>query len=142
MKRLAVFDRVCKGCGELIPESKAPQAKYCTDICGARVRRRNWELANRDKLLSNKRAYNERRRATPEGKYADHRQRAKSSNIPFTLTFEEWWGLWEPFYEERGLGGYVMCRTDDEGGYELGNVRIDTQANNNREARGCELVYD
>lgn len=70
-------------------------------------------------------------------KYTDHKHRAKQSGVEFKLTYEEWWEIWEPHWEGRGLGGLVMCRYGDNGAYEVGNVRIDTQANNNREAHGC-----
>lgn len=67
--------------------------------------------------------------------YLMHRARAHRSDIPFRLTFLEWWSYWEPYYKQRGtrLGCKVMCRKNDSGGYEIGNVRIDTVTSNAHE---------
>jgi len=70
---------------------------------------------------------------TPEGRYSKQKEHAKTRGIGFNLTFDEWWELWQPHYAERGQGGLMMCRTNDEGAYELGNVRIDTHRNNIKE---------
>jgi len=65
-------------------------------------------------------------------KFRSHKSNASKRGIPFKLTFEQWWELWEPHWEERGRnkGCKVMCRYLDSGGYEVGNVRIDTVAAN------------
>jgi hypothetical protein len=59
---------------------------------------------------------------------------AKTRGIPFLLTFEEWWQIWQDsgHWEERGnlSGQYVMCRNADQGPYAVGNVRIDTVRGN------------
>lgn len=57
---------------------------------------------------------------------------AAGRGIAFSLTFEDWWALWAPHWHRRGTGrdDMQMCRTRDEGGYELGNVRIATQREN------------
>jgi len=49
---------------------------------------------------------------TPQQKYGNHKVSAKSRGIPFNLTFEEWWSLWEPHWEFRGSQAHelVMCR--------------------------------
>ncbi len=82
------------------------------------------------------------REYTPKQKYELHRRGAIKRGIAFKLTFEEWWGLWEPHWEKRGVGGQdlCMCRTRDEGAYELGNVRIATKKENAQEAAVARLV--
>ena len=71
-------------------------------------------------------------------KYACHKSKAKQRKIDFNLTFEEWWGIWQQSgkWNERGCrkGQYVMSRYNDAGAYEVGNVFIQTQEENRREA--------
>lgn len=64
--------------------------------------------------------------------YRKHAASAVPRGIEFKMTFSEWWSLWEPHYEKRGrnVGQMVMCRTNDQGAYEIGNVRIDTVQGN------------
>jgi hypothetical protein len=76
---------------------------------------------------------------TPERKkYDDQKAKAKCRGIEFTLTFEEWWDIWQQSgkWAERGIrkGQYVMSRNADIGGYTLGNVKIQTVGDNNKEA--------
>lgn len=60
-----------------------------------------------------------------------HRSSAESRNIPFRLTFAEWFTLWEPYWPAKQLGALLhMCRNGDTGAYEVGNVRIDTSTGN------------
>jgi hypothetical protein len=58
--------------------------------------------------------------------------------VDFRLTFGEWWALWHESgkWSSRGCktGQYVMCRYDDAGHYEVGNVFIATTDDNHREA--------
>ena len=63
-----------------------------------------------------------------------HRSRAEWRGIPFRLTFGEWSALWAPHWAGREQRRLVMARTGDQGAYELGNVRIATCAENNKEA--------
>ena len=81
-----------------------------------------------------KRAYNQ----SPKGRFAKHKANTKRRDVEFLLTFAEWWAIWEPHWEQRGNLGHelCMCRTDDTGPYEVGNVRIDTNANNIKEMNG------
>lgn len=74
---------------------------------------------------------------------------AKKRGIDFNLTFSQWWGLWREKYHLRGTrkGEYVMCRTLDEGPYQIGNVRIDFSSANghekkssNRAKHGCRFA--
>lgn len=82
------------------------------------------------------------RNHTPKAKYALHRSQAGRRGIAFTLTFDEWWAIWEPHWEKRGSGGQqmCMCRTRDEGAYALGNVRIATNKENRQEAAVAKKV--
>lgn len=68
-------------------------------------------------------------------KYESQKRNAISRGIEFKLTFEEWWAIWEPHYDDRGRnkGKLCMCRTMDSGAYEVGNVRIDYVESNGHE---------
>jgi hypothetical protein len=68
-----------------------------------------------------------------------HKGGAASRGLAFSLTFEQWWWLWEPHYANRGNKPHQMCmsRFHDCGGYEMGNVRIATNAINARERVEC-----
>tara|TARA_R110000851_G_scaffold61962_6_gene142520 strand:+ start:4809 stop:5204 length:396 start_codon:yes stop_codon:yes gene_type:complete len=72
---------------------------------------------------------------TPRAKYCKQKNHAKTRGIPFNLTFEEWWEMWEPHFRNRGknVTNLMMCRTGDTGAYEVGNVRLDTPLSNQRE---------
>lgn len=67
-------------------------------------------------------------------KFRQHKHRAEQKNIPFNLTFDEWFKIWTDsgFYalRGRGRGKYVMSRKNDEGGYESGNVFIQLNGDN------------
>jgi hypothetical protein len=56
----------------------------------------------------------------------------------FELSFEEWWDIWQKsgHWEERGKckGQYVMSRIGDQGPYKVGNVFIQTNAQNIKDA--------
>ena len=68
--------------------------------------------------------------ATPRGKYSLHKHNARMRGVEFTLTFDEWWSIWQKSgqWKRRGnrSGHYVMCRIMDEGPYAVGNVFIGT----------------
>lgn len=70
--------------------------------------------------------------------YRNHKDGAKVRNIPFLLTFEDWLNIWitSGKYDKRGRnkGQYVMCRKNDAGPYAIGNVYIETNAHNTRDA--------
>ena len=74
---------------------------------------------------------------SPAARFKEHIKAAKARGIAFTLTFEQWWSLWEPHWDKRGRGAFqmCMCRRHDSGGYELGNVRIATNRENHQEAQ-------
>jgi hypothetical protein len=74
---------------------------------------------------------------TPKGKYAIHKKNAARRGVPFNLTFEQWWDIWERSgkWEKRGnrRGQYCMARNGDLGAYEIGNVRIERHETNTAE---------
>lgn len=73
---------------------------------------------------------------TPRGKYASHRNRAKRSDVPFEISFEDWLQIWKEsgHFEERAATGYVMCRKGDEGPYSKENVYIAHSSINKQDA--------
>lgn len=91
--------------------------------------------------MGRKRLYSDEERKRRRD-YQSHRQNAKHRGIPFKLTFDEWWSIWEPNYHLRGSkkGCMCMCRTLDEGGYEVGNVRIDVVEANHDERSTAHKV--
>lgn len=76
---------------------------------------------------------------TPRGRYAFHKSSAKQRGIPFLLTFEDWWDIWQSSgrWEQRGRrrDQYVMARFGDRGAYERSNVRICLSGENTDEMR-------
>jgi hypothetical protein len=80
----------------------------------------------------------------PYTAWRSHQKNASTRGIDFALSFEEWWSLWEPKFIERGtsIDAACMCRTGDEGGYTVGNVRIDTVRGNLRERDEVQLKRD
>lgn len=77
---------------------------------------------------------------SPKGRYAHQKNDAKFRAIPWEITFDEWWSVWQEsgHWEKRGRYGddYCMCRTNDLGPYSAMNVRIDTHRNNLKESHG------
>ena len=76
-------------------------------------------------------------RKTPRGIYQAHKVRAKRSGIEWAFTFDGWWEMWEPHWDNKSghrRDGLVMCRHCDEGPYSAENCRIDTVYNNAVEA--------
>lgn len=71
----------------------------------------------------------------PRGVFLQARASAERRGIPWRLTFDEWWRIWEPHWSRRANEYLAMCRTGDKGAYEVGNVRIDTQDANTEEYR-------
>jgi len=59
-------------------------------------------------------------------KYTFHKSCAKRRGIPFNFTFEEWCYEWRYHFDDRGRNAwkYGMCRINDAGAYEPGNVYI------------------
>lgn len=76
--------------------------------------------------------------------YSTQRKNAKKRDIEFSISFADWKALWldSGKWEVRGRakGQYVMCRVGDVGPYAIGNVVIDTNAENSRQA-SAHRVY-
>lgn len=132
--RIAFAD--CLNCGVPIVGRRS-QAKYCSDACGNKVRVARFTQSA--EAQAKKMRLQRERRSTVEGKYKAHKENATQRGVEFKLTFEEWWDVWKPHWKEVRQGVVCMCRFNDEGAYELGNVRIDTWQNNIREAKGLPL---
>lgn len=70
--------------------------------------------------------------------FTQQRRTAASRAISFSLTFKQWLSVWEASgkVNQRGRGkdGYCMSRISDKGGYEIGNVHIQSNVENGREA--------
>ena len=98
-------------------------------------KQREYREANRERLLEQQRNYYLAVKDDPGFKYRTQAKKAKRRGVEFNLTFKEWRDLWSEHWDERGTGSdqFCMCRTNDEGAYEVGNVRIDTNLNNKLE---------
>jgi hypothetical protein len=76
---------------------------------------------------------------TPVRKYQKHRSVAKVRQIDFQLTFDEWLSIWQQsgkwHLRGRGTGTYVMSRVNDAGPYAVGNVFIQSNAQNITDAK-------
>jgi hypothetical protein len=61
-------------------------------------------------------------------RYFEQKQNARRRNIPFELSFYEWYKIWMDSgkWDQRGKGAgkYVMSRNNDIGPYAVGNVYI------------------
>lgn len=72
--------------------------------------------------------YKAKHAKSPRGRYGAQKAHANARGVAFTLTFEEWWALWEQsgkwHLRGRGVGQYCMARKGDSGGYDPGNVYI------------------
>ena len=68
------------------------------------------------------------------------RRNAASRNIPFLLTFEQWWDWWQTdnrwVRRGRHSGSFVMGRLGDVGPYALGNIYC-SEAGENRRIGRC-----
>jgi hypothetical protein len=74
-----------------------------------------------------------------EKRYLQQRAQARMRKVPFTITLDEWIKLWADSgkWEQRGRrkDQYCMSRIGDKGGYELGNVFIQLQVDNVKDAQ-------
>lgn len=81
---------------------------------------------------------------SPKGKYLRHKDNARKRGVEFSLTFDEWWLLWQASkrWAQRGWKQhqYVMCRKGDQGPYALGNVYIGLAKGNLKDARRKSVV--
>jgi hypothetical protein len=69
-------------------------------------------------------------------RFASQRANAKNRNIAFNLSFDEWYNWWLNQGIDKRLPTIknaqtpCMCRYNDSGAYELGNIYYDTTSNN------------
>lgn len=89
------------------------------------------------------RIHAKKHRETPKSRYNTQKRQSRRRDIPFCLTFDEWWKLWEPHWEKRGTCSdcYVMARFGDQGPYAAGNVEITTAAANHSAAHRGEKTH-
>jgi hypothetical protein len=89
-----------------------------------------WAVKNPERRREIERKYRE---GSPRKvAYNNHKQNAKRRGTEFNMTFEEWNGWWGDDFDKRGTGAddLCMCRTNDEGPYELGNIYKATRSTN------------
>ncbi|HEN3551579.1 TPA: hypothetical protein U5E08_003949 [Yersinia enterocolitica] len=71
---------------------------------------------------------------TPFHLFKSQRSNARVRGVEWNLLFWDWWMIWKEsgHWERRGrgIGHYCMCRKEDLGAYEKGNVYIDLSPNN------------
>jgi len=67
-------------------------------------------------------------------KYHDHKSSAKQRGIKFNLTYDQWLNIWLISGKIKQRGFYCMSRIKDKGAYDIGNVFIQTLAQNSLEA--------
>lgn len=98
---------------------------------------KEYYLKNKEKIKKKSKEYAQAWLVMPKGYYSVQKRKAKQRDIPWELTFAEWWKIWEDsgFWYLRGnrKGTYCMCRNKDVGPYSKENVRIDLWENNSKE---------
>lgn len=63
-------------------------------------------------------------------KYYNHKSSAKQRGIKFNMTYDQWLNIWLISGKIKQRGFYCMSRIKDKGAYEIGNVFIQTNAQN------------
>ena len=75
-------------------------------------------------------------RSYAKGRYHTQKGGAKSRGIAFLITFDDWYDWFLSQGVDRNIpqgnkgSSYAMCRYDDIGPYELGNIYLGTQSSN------------
>ena len=70
--------------------------------------------------------------------YRNKRQEAKNRNIPFELSFQEYYewfldqGIDKNIPQKNDKNALCMCRYNDLGAYKIGNIYLDTMSNNSK----------
>ncbi len=81
--------------------------------------------------------------ASPLFAFRKQRQNAATRGVDWKLTFWEWWTIWDESgkWDKRGRGNgtYCMCRLEDKGAYEVGNVYIGSFIQNSVEGKTLAL---
>jgi hypothetical protein len=77
-------------------------------------------------------------------RYRVHKAKAKTRGIGFLLTFDEWYDWWlsngidkntQPPQSRTDPNVLCMCRINDTGPYQLGNIYCATRGQNSKDAR-------
>lgn len=70
-------------------------------------------------------------------KFYRQRAHAQRRGIDFLLTFDQWINWWGEDIDKRGrgMGKLQMCRKEDKGAYELGNIFKSTHEQNQRDKK-------
>ncbi len=114
----------CSKCKEVKPAGEFGRRSDCA----------GYVSACRDCERARGRVSSAKKRATNEGKFDMQAENARRRGIEFLLTYEQWLDIWESSGKlnerGRGAGKYCMCRTGDEGAYEIGNVFIGLNTQN------------
>lgn len=115
----------CLECGSLY-EAQRPWQKFCGSKC------RNSNHRKSDKCKTRVKEYSGEYKKTPVSRYNAQKQTAKRRGIEFNLNFNDWWEMWEPYWNKRGNlpQEFCMARNGDYGPYEKGNVSIITNSEN------------
>src|SRR5258708_17288656 len=75
-----------------------------------------------------------------------HKDSAKARKIPFIFTFDGWMKVWldSGHFHQRGKRSheYCMARHEDKGAYEVGNISIITNYENNTAKSKCRAVKE
>jgi hypothetical protein len=76
--------------------------------------------------------------------YAEQRANALRREVPFLLSFSEWWHFWKDHYPRRGAReqDFCMARKGDQGPYALDNVYLATTAQNRRDYQYNPVAKD
>ena len=88
-----------------------------------------------------------KRRSTLIGRYKMQERNAQARGISFLLSYEQWLAIWTDSgkLDQRGRGAkkFCMCRNNDIGPYEVGNVFIGTGRENVRDGNlGKKMKQD
>jgi|GEM_PF-1884428 len=72
--------------------------------------------------------------------YQQQRSTAGLRGIAWDITFDEWWGIWQPYWHLRGRGknGLCMARHGDAGPYSPSNVYLTTNLGNMKDYHHTE----
>jgi len=78
--------------------------------------------------------------------YVQQKSNAKMRGLEMRMSFDEWKEVWlqSGLWDQRGRGAkkYCMCRKNDTGNYELGNVFISTNSRNLHDGNVGKILSD
>ena len=59
-------------------------------------------------------------------KFARQKAQAKYRGESWNIDWDQWWGLWEPYWDLRGrtITDYCMRQIDPNGGWDMPNVEM------------------